>query len=136
MQSSRNSLYLSDPRVLVYIEIDYLESHLYKAGAAIKSNSSFPEPLEGVCGCTCSKWSLIARELCLPFLQIKFYRIKCTPLVTSHFSSAVSILQDPNLYFEISPITEKRLRDERVSRNRATNVSTLFLTTKQTKHVK
>lgn len=103
-----------------------------QAGAAIKSISSFPEPLEGVCGCTCSNCPCTMLNL---LFQIKLYWIEFTLLLllTSHFSSAVSILQDPYLYFEISPVAEKRWRDERVSRNCATNVSTLFLTSKHVK---
>ena len=88
-------------RVLVYCQIEYLESYLYLAGVAITSNSSFPGPLGGVCGWTCSKWSLILRELCLLLFLVKLYWTESTPLLTSHFSSAVSILEDRYLYFAV-----------------------------------
>ena len=88
-------------RVLVYCQIEYLESYLYLAGVAITSNSSFPGPLGGVCGCTCSKWSLIPRELCLLLYLVKLYWTESTPLLTSHFSPAVPILEDGHLYFAL-----------------------------------
>lgn len=109
-------------RVLVYCQIEYLESYLYLAGVAITSNSSFPGPLGGVCGWTRSKWSLILRELCLLLFLVKLYWTESTPLLTNYFSSAVSIVEDRYLYFAVW-----RRKDRITSKfpgNLVTNVTT------------